>query len=761
MNTLIPLQISRLNTSIVCNYIIYTLLLGCLIPFELSAYNYISVEDPQTFQGDVGTIERAEFALTPRGAYMEVGMYLVLSAGDSYLREQSNPLEIVMGFDLPNGAMVVDSWLWINGEIVKADIRDRWTASSIYEEIVGRQQDPSLLVKQGDDQYELRVYPLDPNSVRRVKITYLVPVNWNANDISISLPTELILKSRRPVEEIQVQVFENDDFNIPSIPNLASVAFQEANHLTLGSHLKTSIPFEEYEKGVNIFLSSPMKNGIYLEQFEGQDENYYQLVIQPSELYSLESEEKERVVLLIDYELSNTSINLEIILENLENQMLTNLNDEDVFNVFISETDITPLNNDWILATDENVRSYFNLLKERKISNFSNLPDLLLKGINYIKNNSGEGTLFVVSSGSQVGEPEIANIFINDLREELDGVEIPIYISDYQDRNVNYFWINNVNYGGNEYFYTNIAKLTGGNFSSIREENNFVNTIQKTFSDIREIDGILDIHTTLENGFCYGRHNVNSINSINKPFIEIGKYQGSFPFSVEANGKVNDRFFNRNIHIEEADVKSGSLNLPSLWTGNYIRSIENFNNSNTEIAEIIELSLKDRVLSFYTAFLALEIEQGGVVCEDCVDETELSQMVTVDPIIFEPDPMNPILQNFDTSSGSPNEDITATLDILVDSLVNISGAPNPFSDQIRFEIKLADNMEADDFMIGIYDLNGILIKEFNLETPVEDTTYELIWDGMTSTGDNIAVGMYILNLRSAEGQKNYKFIHIK
>lgn len=59
--------------------------------------------------------------------------------------------------------MIIDSWLWIGDEISKAMILDKWTASSIYENIVKRRKDPSILTKMSDLQYELRIFPMAGN----------------------------------------------------------------------------------------------------------------------------------------------------------------------------------------------------------------------------------------------------------------------------------------------------------------------------------------------------------------------------------------------------------------------------------------------------------------------------------------------------------------------------------------------------------------------------------------------------------------------
>ena len=739
-----------------------SVLITCVFSFvfslQLSAYSYLYVEDPQQFDGDQGTIDHAEFTFHPRGAYIEVGMYLTLSAGNSYLAEQMNLLEIVMGFDLPEDAMVIDSWLWINGDIVRADIRDRWTASTIYEEIVGRQQDPSILYKNSENQYELRIYPLEADSHRRVKITYLVPAQWNQDNISVALPTELLNQSSIPLNNIQIQIFEDNGFDLARFSDLDNIIIEESIHATLGSHEKAIIQNEQFVDGLDVSFSSPLVNGVYLQQYEGEEENYYQLVLQPTELLSLKNNQSNRLAVLIDYDINNTSLSKQVLLKTIEDQLISQLTDQDYFNLFISETDISPISDVWIPATEANVKQYFEDLEGERISNFSNLPDLLTKGINYIKQENSGGSLFLISSASQVIEPEIANLFIKDLDALLGDNQIPIYISDYQTENLNYFWLNDLRYVGNEYFYNNIAKLTEGSVSTIREHNSFKNTILNSYSELKAIQGILDLHTTLKDGFCYGRYNLNSDEnfSINEPYIQIGKYQGSFPFEIEAAGVIQDDLFSQSVSIEKSNIDEGETFLQTIWAGNYIQSLENYNNTNAEVSNIIEWSLANRVLSRYTAFLALEVEQGGVVCEFCIDETDLGQEVFVDPIIETP--QGTITINLD--DFSENEEVVATSDILIDSQVSITGSPNPFSDRITFQIQLSSEILGNEFVVNIYDLNGVLIKTFSAEEIKDKENFEIIWDGTDNQGEFISAGMYILNLKSALGQKNFKIIYI-
>jgi Ca-activated chloride channel family protein len=83
----------------------------------------------------MGTIEEATLSVSPKGLFMEYGLYLTFSARITNFN-QNDSVEVVLDFELPQNAIVTDSWLWIGEDISKAIIMDRWSASSIYEDIV-------------------------------------------------------------------------------------------------------------------------------------------------------------------------------------------------------------------------------------------------------------------------------------------------------------------------------------------------------------------------------------------------------------------------------------------------------------------------------------------------------------------------------------------------------------------------------------------------------------------------------------------------
>jgi hypothetical protein len=151
--------------------------------------NNLRIIDPQ--QGwwySYSSIKTAELEITPKCGFVENNHYLTMGLSDPFI-DANLQLEIILDFGLPANSLVTDSWLWINGIPKQSEIFDRWTASNIYEQIVNRRKDPSLLVKNGLNQYAINIYPLKPNETRKIKITYLTPINLSGNNIICEYPS--------------------------------------------------------------------------------------------------------------------------------------------------------------------------------------------------------------------------------------------------------------------------------------------------------------------------------------------------------------------------------------------------------------------------------------------------------------------------------------------------------------------------------------------------------------------------------------------
>ncbi|MBP1679417.1 MAG: hypothetical protein H6Q29_1328, partial [Bacteroidetes bacterium] len=163
--------------------VVFSLLFSVPAPLLLNVpahgqYAWLMVQHPQeTWRYGTGTIEDATIVLKPKGTHMQCDLYLQFSPRGVF-SSASDSVEVRFDFSIAPSASLTDMWLWVEEDIMKALILDRWTASTIYENIVKRRRDPCLVLKEGTDYYDVKIYPLPGNGRRRIMLSYVIPMTW-------------------------------------------------------------------------------------------------------------------------------------------------------------------------------------------------------------------------------------------------------------------------------------------------------------------------------------------------------------------------------------------------------------------------------------------------------------------------------------------------------------------------------------------------------------------------------------------------------
>ncbi|MEM9935055.1 MAG: VIT domain-containing protein, partial [Bacteroidota bacterium] len=363
------------------------------------AQNYLYVSNPQaTWEESIGVVNEATISVKPQGIYTEIGLFLTLSSQYKVFSPEAQ-LEIVYDFALPKNSLVTDSWLWVGDSIVKADIRDRWSASFIYEGIVQRQQDPSILYKlyefDGRPVYQLRVYPLFEDEVRKVKITYLVPTTFSATGQNISLPMDMLTASGISPDNIRLLVWPDQDWQTPQLSEEGSPSFERKETLDGQPYLETELS-EYFGRSLSLDFPSVLQEGIYLKTFQSAADNYYQLVYLPDLDEAIQP--RSKTAFILDYVQDPTTVSREEYLRETSQFLLANLSPSDSFNVIYPTLTANQASNSWMAATEENIEQVMAMVGDRVRSDFSLLPSLLNTAFSFIGTDESAGIFLLASS---------------------------------------------------------------------------------------------------------------------------------------------------------------------------------------------------------------------------------------------------------------------------------------------------------------------------------------------------------------------------
>ena len=750
------------------------------------------VINPLEWGNDNGTIEDAQFTIHPKGIYMEVGMYLTFSAraADVEIENIDTNLESILNFRLPNGSMITDSWLWINDDIIQADIEERWEASRIYNEIVGARRDPSLLTKDTNpwipnnegDRFSLRVYPLEADSTRRVKITYLVPGNWRNGKVSIPLPVDILNASKFPVENISIQCFLDTGFSNPTIPQLPNRAFLPVSHETLGNHFQLILTKEDKVNDIDISLDVSMEDGYFLSNFKDEIKDYYQLAILPQEVLLDGPLPPRKIAFLLDYDSTTTTLSKEFLLNTLQQQLINNLGPNDEFNIlFFTADGLQVISPNWMPANEQSIQIVFNLIEEAyTLDDKTHLPLLLKGGIDFIQENDNQGDLLLISCADQFYNEDIAESFVSTISDQLIQFTNQLHIVDYQNKNQSgtyYLGSDNQDYKffGNEYFYTLLREQVNGYTHVSRGQKTLNALLENSLNAISPIQEVKDIKISNQENNCFNAITLpkSFFGNPNLPLLQVGKCAGNFPLTIEVSGKINNQIVSKKITITEEAAHKGTDNHIVSWTGNYLLGLEKHKNyytlTQSIVNEVIKRSKEYRVLSIYTAFLALEVNQGGFVCEGCIDETNLDQPISdianpiTNPSINDVDiallGFNAELRDGTTWTLPPGDSIlTATEQILLDTIAHITASPNPFQMGTNISISFKGNEQLEQAAFTIYDINGRKVKTLQAMTAIENNKIQLYWDGTDDQQQRLASGIYFFHIQTSKGQASYKLV---
>ena len=590
-----------------------------IIPSLALSYDRLMIRDPQSWRYGYGTIDEATISVHPKGVYMEVGLYLTISARNINFYGQTQ-VEVEFFFDLPENAMVTDSWLWVGKDIIRAEIMDKWTAGSIYEDIVNRRRDPSILYKRSATQYELRIYPLNPAETRKVKITYLVPAQWATDVVSIPVPTNILKASNYQLNKLHFLTWPENEWTNPAFTEFPDIQFSSYSDTLFGDYMGAAVPQEAIQSSLSFSFDSPLKYGIYLNTFTAKNESYYQLAFMPSQALKINSAKK--VVVLVDYDASKSSITAAELLQTIKSVLISSLGDNDQFNLIFSKLAIQRVSETWLSADDQTIEQIFSQLTSDAIASDSNLPALLGNGIQFVKDNGYDASIVLATSSDQAGDFEVANQLIRDIVSIMDP-KIPIHIADLQDLSYSYHSIGGLTYYGNDYLYTNLTRITSGNYARRRNISSNAEVLRRIFDSLGGFLPVFDLHTKLRDGICYGRYDISGIEGttyLNRPILQVGKFSGNPPFMIEASGIFKNAIFTQNFEVDNTGIYSSDSTSRDIWAGQYIRSLEQTSQTNEVVAQLIDISVNERILSTYTAFICLEPSMGGQICYDCMDE---------------------------------------------------------------------------------------------------------------------------------------------
>ncbi|MDG2212332.1 MAG: VIT domain-containing protein, partial [Verrucomicrobiota bacterium] len=181
-------------------------------------------------------------------------------------------------FPVPKGAVLTDFRMDINGEMQKAELLKAEKARKIYEDIVRNAQDPALLEYAEHDLYKVRIFPIEPNSTKRTRVTYKQVIKKDSGLVNYKYPLNTGKYSAKPIKTLSVKMEIESQTPLKSIyspSHEVEIKRDGAKKAVISYEEKAALPEDNFaiyftpqktELGLNLLTHrpDPDKDGYFL-----------------------------------------------------------------------------------------------------------------------------------------------------------------------------------------------------------------------------------------------------------------------------------------------------------------------------------------------------------------------------------------------------------------------------------------------------------------------------------------------------------------
>src|SRR2546427_1254612 len=305
----------------------------------------------------------------------------VTSVDQEFYNPNASRLEGTFIFPVPKGAHLNKFSMEMDGKQVEAELLSADKARHIYEDIVRKLKDPGLLEYAGRDVFKVHIFPIEPNSKKRIRLSYTQLLKADDGLVSYVLPLNTEKFSAKPIKNVSVKVDLESKRPLKSIyspshtvevkrhDSHSATAGYEANDVQPDTDFALYFAPEKDELGVNL-----------LSYKTGGEDGYFLLLASPG----LDVKEKQVIPKDVAFVLDTSGSMAGKKLEQAKKALqfcVENLNDSDRFEIMRFSTEVEPLFDKLVEATKQNRSKAEDFIKDLKPIGGTAIDDALKKAL--------------------------------------------------------------------------------------------------------------------------------------------------------------------------------------------------------------------------------------------------------------------------------------------------------------------------------------------------------------------------------------------
>ena len=305
----------------------------------------------------------------------------VTSVDQEFYNPNAARLEGTFVFPIPKGAHINKFTMEIDGKQVEAELLPAEKARRIYEDIVRKLKDPALLEYAGRDVFKVRIFPIEPNSKKRITISYTELLKADDGLVSYVLPLNTEKYSAKPIRNVSVKVELESKRPLKSIyspSHSVEVKRNGANRATAGYEATDIHPDADFAL---YFAPEKDEIGVNLLTYRRTDEDgYFLLLASPGVDVKQNQVVMKDIAFVLDTSGSMAGKKLEQAKKALQ-FCVENLNDGDRFEIIRFSTEVEPLFDKLVPASKPNRTKAEDFIKDLRPMGGTAIDDALRKAL--------------------------------------------------------------------------------------------------------------------------------------------------------------------------------------------------------------------------------------------------------------------------------------------------------------------------------------------------------------------------------------------
>ena len=512
-------------------------------------------------------------------------------------------LEVRVMIPLPNGASVNSSSLSMNGAMIEGQLHNAQEAQNIYESIVIRRRDPSLLRFAGENMYEARIFPVAPNEEKKFKFSYtqLLAQDGGLYDLRHILSGSQLYQNGVENFSLDVTIHSKNAIGPVYSPS-HKVQVDRADENTASIKLSGANIVSDHDFRL---LFAPASNEVAMRLLthrglDGED-GYFMLVGRAdSQLLNVKTIPKE-IVLVLDISGSMQGEKMDQA-RNAMKFCLNSLNEHDRFNFISFSTDVSVLANNLLPATKENIKKAVSAVEQLEATGGTNIDGALRAAFaNDFTDGPATSKMIVFMTD---GLPTVG---VTDPESILQTVQTS------NKKNKIRFFNFGVGNDVNTHFMDILSNSNDGVTSYVAPREDIEVKVSDFYNKIRNpfmTDVAIEYGDDGKANSIYPR----KISALYRgsEFVLVGRFKGTGPGHITLAGNVGGE--PKQIHLDvnwpARDVENSFL--PRVWAmrkiGHLMEDLRLHGNNPEIVNELVALATRHGIVTPYTSQLVVENE---------------------------------------------------------------------------------------------------------------------------------------------------------